>query len=508
MSAIAAAYGAFDEAEGLRMLERMRHRGPDGLDHRALEHAWIGTARLSIRDLADTVTPPGLTGDGHGSWLAGDGEIYNHRSIRSEIGEDRFHTSTDLEVALRYFSASGLAAFHRLWGSFALVIAGEDGSFAATRDVFGIAPLYWAERDGTVLFASEMKAFDAEWRSEVRPFPPGHSWTPETGLVAFPDPPGRSPVLLQSRAPDEMPPEWVFGAVRETLTRAVERQLDADVPAGILLSGGVDSSIVAAIASRIAAERGVRMPTFSVGIEGSSDLESARAVALHLRTTHREHVYTGEEAIALVPQIIADLEAFDPTLVHSAVPHYLVAELAAHHVGVVLAGEGADELFAGYEHFGRHGDADDLHSELVETLRGMHAGGLQRVDRMAATHGLEARMPFLDLDVVELAMALPPAWKLVAEGRPAKWLLRRAFDGWLPDEVLWRRKEQFGQGTGMNDVLREHYGGRVSDAELAHDASLLDPPIRTREELAYYRMFTDALPGIDAGRTVVRFAEA
>ncbi|GAA2176872.1 asparagine synthase B [Leucobacter tardus] len=508
MSAIAAAYGAFDADTGWRMLERMRHRGPDGLDGRALAHAWIGTARLATSDIADPETSAMLGGDASGTWLVGDGEIIHGRRSRPEAAPDRRTTAPDLDAALRLFTESGPQSFPRLWGSFALVIAGDGGTFAAARDVFGIAPLYWAQRDGTVLFASEMKAFDADWRRDVRPFPPGHSWTPEAGLVAFPDPPGRSPVLMQSRAPAETPPEWVLGAVRETLTRAVERRLDAEAPVGILLSGGVDSSIVAAIASRIAAERGVRLPTFSVGMEGCRDLESARAVAQHLRTVHREHVYTANDAIALVPQIIADLEGFDPTLVHSAVPHFLVAELASHHVGVVLAGEGADELFAGYAHFGRHSDAEGLHAELLATLRDMHAGGLQRVDRMAAAHGLEARLPYLDLDVVELAMSLPPAWKLMNARRPAKWLLRRAFAGWLPDDVLWRRKEQFGQGTGMSDVLRTHYGSRVGPQDLAQHAAQVDPPLRTGEELAYYRMFVEALTGIDADRTVVRFAEA
>jgi asparagine synthase (glutamine-hydrolysing) len=194
--------------------------------------------------------------------------------------------------------------------------------------------------------------------------------------------------------------------------------------------------------------------------------------------------------------------------VHSAVPNHLVAKLASEHVKAVLIGEGADELYAGYSHLEQHDTATSLHEELLETIQGLHIGGLQRVDRVTSANGLEARIPFLDLDVVELALALPPAWKLVDAGRPAKWLLRKAFDGWIPDDVLWRKKEQFGQGTGMNEVLAEHFGATVSQADLERERDVLDPPLRTREEAAYFRLFTERLPGVRAQDTVGRFVEA
>ncbi|WP_243751877.1 asparagine synthase-related protein [Leucobacter weissii] len=493
------------------MLERMRHRGPDGGEVRRGDGWWLGTQRLAI--VAPDASPMTGTIDGDAQlWLAGDGQIYNHRRIRDRLGLEADGGArgdvSDLDAALRLFVREGAGAFEQLWGAFALVIAGSDGRFAAARDVLGIAPLYWARRGETVLFASELKAFDEDWRADVEPFPPGHVWTPGTGLVEGPALPGSGPVLLASRDPREDPPEWVFDALRETLVRAVSQSLDVAAPAGVLLSGGVDSSIVTAIAARIVRERGSCLPSFAVGMAGSRDLLAAREVAEHVGTDHHELIYTAEDAIALVPRVISELESFDPTLVHSAVPHHLVAELAAEHVEVVLAGEGADELFAGYTHFGLHESGDELHGELVETLAGMHIGGLQRVDRVAAAHGVEPRMPFLDLDFVELAMAIPPEWKMLREGRPAKWLLRRAFDGWLPDGVLWRRKEQFGQGTGMNTVLREHYGALVEAEDLQRESSRVAPPLRTREELAYYRIFAAALPGIDAARNVGRFIEA
>lgn len=504
MSAIVSAYGPFDEAAGVRMLERMAHRGPDGIGTRRVGEAWLGARYLTIVDPAGVQPVPGRQED---RWLVGDGQIYNHQRIRARLGADRFTTGSDLEAALQLFTDHGVAAFAQLWGSFALAVATIDGQFAVARDVLGIAPLYWAHREETVLFASELKAFDDEWQDVVEPFPPGHTWTPEDGLVAGPAFPGAAPVLLRSRAPHEEPPGWVFAALRDTLVRAVERSLDAGVPVGVLLSGGVDSSIITAIAARLLAERGRGLPTFAVGLDGSSDLAAARLVAEHVGTEHHELAYTADDAIDLVPHVVAELESFDPPLVHSAVPHHLVARLAAEHVKVVLAGEGADELFAGYAHYGRHDSGEALHEDLLATLEGMHIGGLQRVDRVAGAHGLEPRVPFLDLDVVELALALPPAWKLSGPDTPAKWLLRRAFDGWLPDEVLWRRKEQFGEGTGMNDVLRSHYEKTISEDDLRRNAGVVDPPLGSREELVYYRIFAERLPGIDASRTVGRFTE-
>ncbi|MFA5606024.1 MAG: asparagine synthase-related protein [Leucobacter sp.] len=510
MSAIVAAHGPFDTDLGLRMLARMQHRGPDG--HATREHSswWLGTQRLAIiTPEVDPITE--ISGNAVTTSLVGDGHIYNHRRVLAELDEGEGSAESavsDFEAALRLYRLQGNAAFEKLWGAFALVVADTDGDFTVARDALGIAPLYWARHGDTTLFASELKSFEGEWRSRVEPFPPGHLWTPHGGLQEGPGMPGTGPVLLKTRDPREDPPAWVFDALRETLIRAVTENLDAQVPIGVLLSGGVDSSIITAIAAKALRERGVTVPTFAVGMAGSRDLLAAREVAEFVGTDHHELVYTAADAIELVPQVISQLESFDPTLVHSAVPHRLVAELAAEQVGVVLAGEGADELFAGYTHFERHESGAELHEELVETLAGMHIGGLQRVDRVAGAYGIEPRMPFLDVDFVELAMALPPEWKMLRDARPAKWLLRRAFNGWLPDSVLWRRKEQFGQGTGMNVVLREHYEELCTDADLSREANQIDPPLRTREELAYYRIFAEALPGIDPERNVGRFAEA
>ena len=505
MSAIVAAYGPFDESAMQRMLDRLAHRGPDGVQIQqtgSVTPAWLGSRYLSITD-PETGSQP-VAGHEPGTWLVGDGKIYNYRRLRDQLGAERFRTKADLEAALLLFEDQSLAAFAQLWGTFALVLATADGQFVAARDALGIAPLYWARRGKTVLFASELKAFDEDWRPEVEPFPPGYIWTPADGLASGPRFPGSTPVLLTSRAPNEEPPPWVFDAIRDTIIRAVERSLDAVVPIGVLLSGGVDSSIVTAIAAQLASERGWTLPTFSVGMADSGDLAAARAVAQYTGTEHHELVYTAEDAIALVPQVIAQLESFDIHLVHSAVPHYLVNKLAAEKVKVALAGEGADELFAGYAYYADYQTGEALHEELLATVEGMHISGLQRVDRIAGAHGIEARLPFLDLDVVELARALPPEWKLLGPERPAKWMLRRAFDGWLPDDILWRRKEKFGEGTGMHEVLSAHFDEMVTEAELRREASVLDPPLRTREEFAYYRIFAETFPGLDANRVVGR----
>jgi asparagine synthase (glutamine-hydrolysing) len=485
MCGIAAIHGGgADPASGRRMLERIGHRGPDGRGEVALGDAWLGHVRLSIVDLEDGDQPL-TTPDGR-LHLVGNGEIYNHVRLRARLGPDRFTTGSDNEGALQLVAQRGPAGLRELRGMYAVVVAGEDGTFVAARDPVGIKPLYWARRGEEVRFASELVAFDEDWRHAVELFPPGHYWTPAGDLVCFAravpdrvhprfDPPSR---------PDEPSPAHLLGQLRDTLVRAVERRLMADVRVGVFLSGGLDSSIIAAIAAR---RCDYALPTFAVGTRGSPDLAAARRVAEFLGTDHHERLYTAEEARAVLPAVVRSIESFDPSLVRSAVPNYLLSELTARTVKVVLTGEGADELFGGYEYVRDIGSDEELHDELVRTVESLHGLNLQRCDRVTMAHGLEARVPFLDLDMIALCLAIPAGWKTCDGGRQEKFILREAFAGWVPDEILWRDKAQFGDGSGAADVLALDGGS---------------------EEEAYREIFLEHLRGIDPARTLTRFATA
>jgi len=395
---------------------------------------------------------------------------------------------------------------------YALLSATDDISgFVAARDPVGIKPLYWTPPNGhgleDVRFASEIAAFDPNWYASVEVFPPGHYWTPETGLQRF-----ASAVVPSNRDGDGRPersepsPEDL-DETRETLIRSVNRQMMGDVPVGVFLSGGLDSTLVAAIAAQWCAERGQQLKTFAVGVEGSSDVVAARQAAQYLQTEHHERLYTAEEALAVVPDVVQAIEHFDVSLVRSAVPNFLLAELAARHVKVVLTGEGADELFAGYIYF-REIDPDKLHDELVANINGLHNLNLQRCDRVTMAHSLEARVPFLDREMIALALRLPARWKMASDHVPEKRLLRKAFHCWLPRELLWREKAQFGDGSGAAGVLSQAIESTVSEEEFAEQADVVQPALRTREELAYYRIWREHLPGVRPERNLGRFATA
>jgi asparagine synthase (glutamine-hydrolysing) len=495
MCGIAAQYGAADPELGRRMLARLVHRGPDDEGEVELEDAWLGHRRLSIVDVAGGRQP--LSKPEGDLWLVGNGEVYNHESVGGRLRSASFQTASDNEVALHLVDRRGPDSLDQLNGMFAFVLAGRDGRFLAARDPVGIKPLYWTPSSRTLLFASEMSAFDPELRPLVEAFPPGHYWTPLRGLVKF----GDAVPSLDAAPVDPSP-----AALRELLVRSVERQMMGDVPVGVFLSGGLDSSLVAAVAQRYLRGRGERLKTFAVGTEGSPDLLAARAVASFLGTEHHESVYTAEQATAAVGDVVRSIEAFDPSLVRSAVPNHMLARSTAEHVKVVLTGEGADELFAGYEYLCEFGDAESLQAELVRSVRGLHNLNLQRCDRVTMAFGLEARVPFLDREVISHALRLPSSLKLVGRGEPEKKLLREAFEGWLPHGLLWRGKSQFGDGSGAAAVLTGTLEAGVSDEEFAAERDAMDPPVRTKEELVYLRMFREHLAGVRPEATLGRFA--
>jgi asparagine synthase (glutamine-hydrolysing) len=504
MCGIAAIYGAPDAAAGKRMLERLEHRGPDDDGSVAVGRAWLGHRRLSIVDVDGGHQP--LVGARGDVYLVGNGEVYNHEDIRSLLPGDHFRTSSDNEVALHLVERDGPGALAELNGMFAFVIAGEDGRFLAARDPVGIKPLYWAHHEGRVVFASEMAAFDPELRGHIATFPAGCYWTPETGVVQFAT---AVPADAREDRPAAGDRSDALTATREILVDAVERQMMGDVPVGVFLSGGLDSSLVAAIAQRYLRERGQCLKTFAVGLQGSPDLLAARVAAEYLGTEHHERVYTAEEATSTLPGVVASIEAFDPSLVRSAVPNNMLAKFTAEHVKVVLTGEGADELFAGYEYMRDYTDAGELHAELVRSVEGLHNLNLQRCDRVTMAHGLEARVPFLDRKVIDLALRLPAEWKLSCHGVPEKQLLREAFEGWLPHDLLWRDKSQFGDGSGAASVLTAPFTDSISEGELEAERYAIDPALRTREELAYFRIFREHLgEDVRPEQTLGRFATA
>jgi asparagine synthase (glutamine-hydrolysing) len=502
MCGIAGRLGPETRGEDQRMLRRLVHRGPDDEGEVHFAGGWLGHRRLSIVDVAGGHQPL-HSGE---RWLVGNGEIYNHATVRGTLGGGGYATRSDNEVALRLLECRGPDALGELEGMYAFLSATADGgSFIAARDPVGIKPLYWARRGDEVRFASEMAAFDREWRPAVEAFPPGHHWTPERGLNRFAD---AVPPAGGTAGANRQPAREDLDQTRESLIKSVHRQMMGDVPVGVFLSGGLDSTLIAAIAARYYAERDGQLQTFAVGTAGSPDLIAARQAAAFLGADHHERIYTAEEALAAVAPVVRAIEHFDPSLVRSAVPNYLLAEMTAGHVKVVLTGEGADELFAGYRYLQDLEDPDELHEELVRSVEGLHNLNLQRCDRVTMAHGLEARVPFLDRQVIALALRLPPEWKATGPDVPEKRLLREAFEGWLPPELLWREKSQFGDGSGAASVLTDALEAGVTDEELAEEATALDPPVRTREELAYFRIWSEHLQGVRSEPNLSRFATA
>ncbi|HET7385871.1 MAG TPA: asparagine synthase (glutamine-hydrolyzing) [Nocardioidaceae bacterium] len=488
--------GRPDAVLGSRMLDRIAHRGPDGRGEQAFGSTWLGHARLSIVDLPGGAQP--LGDDDTGMWVVGNGEIYNHTDLRGEL-DWAFTTDSDNEAMVAAVHAEGPSGVGRLVGMFAFVAAGPEGPVAA-RDPVGIKPLYWVRDGARLLFASEIKAFDAEDRPLVEEFPAGHWWTPDDGLARYADPvaPAAAPFTDRDEART---------AIREALVTGVRRRMMADVEIGVFLSGGLDSSLVAAIMASEALP-GQRIHSFAAGTAASSDLAAAREVAAYLGLDHHERVYDARTVADALPRVVGQLESAEPSLVRSAVPNLLVAELAAAHVKVVLTGEGSDELFAGYDHYRELTDPEVLAKELDRDLTGLHNLNLQRCDRVTMAHSLEARVPFLDLDVIATARRVPIGWRLPGEPGREKAILRQAFAGWLPDRLLWRVKEQFGDGSGTATVMDDYADQLVPEDDWSASGLPGFPAPRSREELGYQRLLHDALGGLRVEQVLGRWATA
>ncbi|MBI4531561.1 MAG: asparagine synthase B [Candidatus Latescibacteria bacterium] len=461
-----------------KMITTLRHRGPDGhgLWHDA--HCVLGHTRLSIIDLEGGAQP---MSDPEGrSHIVFNGEIYNYRDLRAQIGEDRFCTQSDTEVILHLYREDPIRHVERLDGMFAYAIV-KDGEITLARDPLGIKPLYIGWHNGSLAFASEIKAL-LKTCDTVKEFPPGYVYSSRTGLKRH--------YHLNPRSPNVSDIEAAKRGITERLQEAVRKRLIADVPVGVFLSGGLDSSLIAAFARR----HKDPLDSFSVGTEDSPDRECAWHVAEFLGTRHHEYIYTIEKAIEALPEVIYYLESFDCSLVRSAIPNFFLAKLASHDVKVALSGEGSDELFAGYDYL--KGIAPDvLQDELLYITCALHNTNLQRCDRMSMAHGLEVRVPFLDVKLVDYAFRIPVGLKLPAQSKTEKWILRKVAEEVLPEEIVWRRKSKFAVGAGLGDKLAQFAEEQIGDAEFAHEREIGDGLfLRSKEELLYYRIFSEQYP--------------
>jgi asparagine synthase (glutamine-hydrolysing) len=474
MCGIAGAFGKQAPEDVEKMLAKLAHRGPDGQGIKNLPTGTLGHTRLAIIDVEGGHQPM----EEDGVWITFNGEIYNYRALASEhLSNQKFVTHSDTEVILKLYCQFGTRCVDLLDGMFAFAIVQGDELFIA-RDPLGIKPLYYGERDGVFYFASEIKAL-ALVTSEIREFPAGHWYHSKRGMHAYYEV-HPSPVEIQDEAE-------AIRMIRSTLKDAVQKRLLADVPVGISLSGGLDSSIVAVLANAGTDH----LHSFAVGMEGSEDLQAARRMAETLGTRHHERVYTEQEMLDALPKVIYHLESFDPALVRSAIPNYFLAELASQYVKVILTGEGADEIYAGYDYLRSYSDPRRLQTEMITITTSLHNTNLQRADRISMAFGLEARVPFLDVKSVALGLGLPARWK-IHQNKPAKFLLRQAFSTDLPDEIVNRPKQKFSKGAGSSDTVAEIADREIPNAEFHSERAWFyyygDYRLPNKEVLYYYRI--------------------
>lgn len=473
--------GSFPETQDRvikNSLQQIKHRGPD--DHNIIHTplSTLGHTRLSIIDVTHGHQP--MQDDN--TWIVFNGEIYNFLNIRALIPNE-LKTLSDTEVVLQLYKMLGPDCVSLLDGMFAFAIVDEDSIFL-TRDPLGIKPLYYVLKDQILYFASEIKAL-IDISPDIEEFPAGHWWHSDLGIRQY-----------HHLISDTIYPEYCdakeikdhLPRIHHTLQQAVEKRMIADenVPVGVSLSGGLDSSIVAAIAREINPD----LNTFVVGVSGAEDIEASINVANFLGTTHHIYEYSLEEMVSVLPEVIYHLESYDAPLIRSAIPNYFLAKLASEHVKVILTGEGADELFAGYEYLEDIDDSNQLQNELLLLTRKLQNTNLQRADRMSMAHGLEARVPFLDKEFVDLALALPAEWKMQDEKHLEKQLLRDACQGLVPQHILNRPKSKFSDGAGSINYLSEYANRQITEDEfLKNEPKVSQYDLRSKEELLYFQIF-------------------
>ena len=478
----------------LEMAKKVRHRGPDWSGIYSDDKAILAHERLAIVDPASGKQP--LLGADGTLILAANGEIYNHRELRKQFeGKYEFNTESDCEVILALYQEKGVDFLDDMNGifGFALYDSVKDEYFIA-RDHMGIIPLYigW-DRNGTFYVASELKALEGIC-TKIQLFPPGHYMHSSNGELK----------RWYQR-------DWMdYGAVKDNhtsiaevkdaLEAAVHRQLMSDVPYGVLLSGGLDSSVTSAIAKKYSQKRiesgdttdawWPQLHSFSVGLEGSPDLKAAKIVADHIGTIHHEIKFTIQEGLDAIKDVIHNLETYDVTTIRASTPMYLMARvIKSMGIKMVLSGEGADELFGGYLYFHKAPSAKDFHEETVRKLDKLHMYDCLRANKSLAAWGIEGRVPFLDKEFMDVAMRINPRDKMINGERMEKWVVRKAFESYLPASVAWRQKEQFSDGVGYNwiDTLKTMVQEEISDEQLANAHFKFPIQTPTSKEEYYYR---------------------
>lgn len=511
--------GAFElkqpSSEGLRaqvleMSKRIRHRGPDWSGIFTAEKAILAHERLAIVD-PKSGSQPLYSPDGK-VVLAVNGEIYNHQQLRNSLPHYHFATQSDSEVILALYLEKGPAFIEELNGIFGFALYdSRDNSFLVARDHMGIIPLYYGkDEEGQIFVASELKSLEG-FCVEIDQFPPGHYWSSAESTT---------PIRWYKRDWETYETvkdnETDLTKLRQALEDAVQRQLMSDVPYGVLLSGGLDSSVIAAITKKFASRRietggkeeawYPQLHSFAVGLKGAPDLIAAQKAAEHIGTIHHEINFTIQEGLDAIRDVIYHLETYDVTTVRASTPMYLLARvIKSMGIKMVLSGEGSDELFGGYLYFHKAPNPQEFHEETVRKLKKLYLYDCLRANKSLAAWGVEGRVPFLDKEFMDVAMTLNPADKMIKDGRMEKWVVRKAFEDYLPESIAWRQKEQFSDGVGYSwiDTLKAQAESKVTDEEFALAAVRfpLNTP-KNKEEFYYRTIFESHFPSEAAAQTV------
>ncbi|MBD1422088.1 asparagine synthase B [Sphingobacterium chuzhouense] len=494
----------------LEMSKRIRHRGPDWSGIFTSEKAILAHERLAIVDPISG-SQPLFSPDGN-VVLAVNGEIYNHQQLRNTLPNYEFTTQSDSEVILALYLAKGASFIEDLNGIFGFALYdARDNSFLIARDHMGIIPLYYGKDESGQLFvASELKSLEG-FCVEIAQFPPGHYLYNKEGSE-----PKKWYVRDWESYDAVKDNETDVAKLRQALEEAVQRQLMSDVPYGVLLSGGLDSSVIAAITKKFASTRietggkeaawYPQLHSFAVGLKGAPDLIAAKKAADHIGTIHHEINFTIQEGLDAIRDVIYHLETYDVTTVRASTPMYLLSRvIKSMGIKMVLSGEGSDELFGGYLYFHKAPNAQEFHEETVRKLNKLYLYDCLRANKSLAAWGVEGRVPFLDKEFMDVAMTINPADKMIKDGRMEKWVVRKAFEDYLPESIAWRQKEQFSDGVGYSwiDTLKELAESKVSDVEFETAASRF--PINTpknKEEFLYRSIFESHFPSEAAAKTV------